>query len=156
MKTYDSEIEPIKQFKGDYGFLSNFYEVDIQHGGREFPTVEHAYQAAKTHDPQMRMVIQGADTPALAKKMGRDVELRPNWNRIKVQIMEDLLEKKFEKPELREKLIKTYPARLLEGNDWGDDFWGVTENGEGQGRNQLGKLLMQIRYGAVQEEEVDI
>ena len=152
MEMYNAEVKPIKRFRGEYRFLSNFWDAEVTHRGRTFPTVEHAYQAAKTHDPQMRMVIQDASNPGLAKKMGSDAILRPDWEDIKVGVMGELLEKKFSIPELERKLVETYPAQLIEGNYWGDDFWGVTDNGDGKGKNQLGKLLMKIRLKKVEDQ----
>lgn len=139
------EIATINRFRGEYRFLSNFYPSPIRMDGEIWPTVEHAYQASKTHDPQVREIIREADSPGEAKRMGRKCEIRDDWEDVKVDVMGRLLEAKFSIPSLREKLLDTHPARLVEGNTWGDDFWGVTDNGEGEGQNILGKLLMLIR-----------
>lgn len=120
---------------GDYSFLSNFY----LHGNW---TVEHHYQAAKTDDPQWASRILNAPTPGAAKKLGRKAPLRPTWEQEKVAVMLALLRVKFLWPNLAQQLLDTRDATLIEGNWWGDTFWGVCK---GQGENHLGKLLMQVR-----------
>ena len=143
-----SDKPAIKQFRGEYRFLSNFYPSKFKYKDKIWPTVEHAYQATKTHDPQRQEQIRKANKPGQAKRMGRACDLRDDWE----EVMGGLLERKFAKPSLREKLVETHPATLIEGNHWGDDFWGVTERGEGEGRNMLGKLLMLLRMGFVDDE----
>lgn len=137
-------MNKIESFQGEYRFLSNFWHVYVRYDGELYPTVEHAYQAAKTLNPEFRKAIAYATTGE-AKRMGRQVPMRPDWDSIKIDVMRDLLRQKFtEEPELRELLLATGDAELIEGNTWGDYFWGVC-NGEGQ--NNLGKLLMEIRDG---------
>lgn len=120
---------------GDFSFLSNFY----QHGNW---TVEHHYQAAKTDDPEWAAKILNAPTPGQAKRFGRKAPMRPTWEEEKVVVMLTLLRVKFLWPDLAQKLIATGDAMLVEGNTWGDTFWGVCR---GQGQNHLGRLLMQVR-----------
>ena len=132
----------IDSFSGQHRFLSNFYAVLIQYDGTTYPSVEHAYQAAKTWDLSQRAAIQRAPRAAVAKAIGRRVPLRTDWDEVKVQIMGLLLRKKFEHPNLRAWLEATKPHELVEGNTWGDRFWGVCQ---GDGLNMLGKLLMEIR-----------
>lgn len=129
----------IERFIGKYAFLSNFYESPIAHGGVTFGSVEAAFQAQKC--PSMADKF-GKLTPSKAKKLGRRVQLRSDWENIRVTVMYNLLTTKFEDPELRKKLLDTGDAKLIEGNSWGDRYWG-TVNGEG--RNVLGKLLMKVR-----------
>ena len=70
--------------------------------------------------------------------------LRPAWDDIKLNVMRDLVWRKFsEDPELRAKLLATGDAELVEGNAWGDTFWGVDQSGKGE--NHLGKILMETR-----------
>lgn len=132
-------------FRGKYRFLSNFFPA-IVYG---YPTVEHAYQAAKTTDKAERERIRSARTPAQAKKLGRQLELRPDWtDDFKLEVMETLLCKKFGIPMLHKALQKTGDMYLCETNHWCDNFWGdcqcrQCENIEGH--NHLGKLLMKIR-----------
>lgn len=136
--------DPIDRFKGEYEFLSNFYPAIIVHDGITYPTVEHAYQAAKTLDFAERWRISKLPTPGEAKRAGRSVKLRPDWKKVRIDIMRELLLQKFflSDGELGYELQSTSCAELIEGNWWGDTFWGVCK---GQGENHLGKLLMEIR-----------
>lgn len=136
----------ITSFQGEYRFLSNFYPCEVGYEGMRFPTVEHAYQAAKTLDPIQRLAISKCATPGQAKRMGRTVIMRTDWNRVKNQIMLGLVRQKFANKELQELLLSTYPDTLIEGNTWGDRYWGaVLTNGQWQGRNELGRILMNVR-----------
>lgn len=133
----------IDEFRGEYRFLSNFYRAPIVCEGEVFPTVEHAYQCAKTLDAQERAHIMKANTPGVAKKRGRNVTVRPNWDEVKVDIMTYLVCEKFtQHPHLAEKLVATGDKWLVEGNDWGDTFWGVCNS---EGENKLGRILMEVR-----------
>lgn len=132
----------ITRFEGEYYFLSNFYEHTFEFRDHEFQTAEHAYQGMKAIHPKEFHFVRKAPSPSAAKKRGQNVDLRDNWDRMKIRIMRDILEAKFSDPDLRERLEMTYPAVLIEGNDWGDDFWGVAD---GTGQNWLGRLLMQVR-----------
>lgn len=132
----------IDKFDGEYWFLSNFYPSVVRFGGAAYPTVENAYQAAKCANPSERKWFRNI-TPGQAKRLGRKVEIRHDWEHVKVTIMFNLLEQKFTLYEdLREKLLATESKKLVEGNTWGDTFWGVCD---GSGRNFLGKLLMSLR-----------
>lgn len=130
--------------KEEYHFLSNFCSSPISYGGRTYPSVEHFFQAMKTKDDVQRRLIAEAGTPGLAKKMGRSVVLREDWNQIKLVVMAFGIMCKFNDPDLKTKLVDTYPHDLVEGNWWGDDIWGVDIK-TGQGRNYLGQLLMILR-----------
>ena len=132
----------IDKFRGKYWFLSNFYESPIEDENIIYPTVEHYFQAQKTLNREEKLKIAKASKPAKAKKMGRQVNLRKDWEDIKLQVMEKALRQKFQDPALCEKLIATGDEELVEGNPWGDRYWGVCK---GSGKNKLGKLLMKIR-----------
>lgn len=132
----------INQFKGKYEFLSNFYPCTVRMDGLIYPSVEHAYQAMKTADMDERINIQRAKSPGEARRRGQKVQIRPNWEHVKVGIMNILVRKKFENPELADKLKATGQQRLVEGNHWHDYFWGVCD---GRGLNKLGEILMQVR-----------
>lgn len=147
----------IDSFRGKYAFLSNFYpsEISIPYrylGGYEnivYPTVEHAFQAAKTTDIEWKLRIANASSPALAKRLGRKVPLDSEWTHYKrwndrrQTVMKVFLVKKFMSiPELRTKLADTGDEELIEGNTWNDTYWGVCR---GVGENHLGKLLMEVR-----------
>lgn len=143
-------MEVIDGFNGEYRFLSNFYiHEPINFEGEDYPTVEHAYQAAKTLDPALRATI-AALTPAKAKSAGRNVIVRSDWEDIKLSIMLTLLRKKFRSERLAVMLLKTKSAQLIEGNYWHDNFWGACTcqsccaSGQAPG-SHLGRLLMQVR-----------
>jgi len=136
------EREAILAFTGQHRFLSNFALVEVMLDGRPYPTVEHAFQASKTLHPAEREEIRCASTAGQAKRMGRRVELRPRWDTLRLDVMLMLLRQKFRQTYFKTRLLDTGEAELIEGNDWGDRFWGVCQ---GQGENQLGKLIMQVR-----------
>lgn len=140
----------IDSFNKSYAFLSNFYPSAVVMDGQLYPTVEHAFQAAKTLILEERYAIQSQPTPGKAKRMGRRVTLRPGWDSFKDDVMLKLLEVKFSNPELRAMLLATGSERLVEGNNHGDTYWGVCR---GVGKNRLGELLMQVRAKLSSSEE---
>lgn len=143
LKVIKIAVPSISEFNGEYRFLSNFYRADVEYDGIVYPSSEHAYQAAKTLDKHTRLKISKFDTPSYAKKYGRDVPLRPDWENVKIGIMTEIVRYKFTKhQDLKEKLLATGDANLIEGNHWGDRIWGVCK---GSGQNNLGKILMKIR-----------
>lgn len=135
----------INSFTGDHKFLSNFYPCKVELDGVEYPSVEHAYQAAKTLDKDERKAFHKRPLPTAgeSKKLGRKLKLRPDWESVKLQVMENLLVQKFADDHLKGLLQETGDATLIEGNYWGDNFWGVDK--KKGGKNHLGKLLMKIR-----------
>jgi ribA/ribD-fused uncharacterized protein len=139
----------IDDFRGAYHFLSNFAPAQVKLDGLRFPTVEHAYQAAKTQDRQERERILGASTPDLARKMGRKLSQRPDWPEMKVKIMQDLVWQKFDsRPDLAKLLLATGDNELVEENTWHDNFWGdcrCSRCAELTGQNWLGRILMEVR-----------
>lgn len=136
----------ITSFFGAYRFLSNFYPSPITYEGILYPTVEHAFQAAKTLDVNERESVSKLEEPNQAKKIGKILDLREDWQLIKTDIMEELLRLKFADSNLMQLLKNTQPHELIEGNTWNDRIWGcVLVNGKWIGQNRLGKLLMKIR-----------
>lgn len=129
-------IFKIDSFQGKYRFLSNFYiEPDDTH-------VEGEYQSEKTIIPSEKSKFDLV-SPGLAKKLGRKVTLRKDWEVIKEKVMYDLVKRKFQDHNcLRKLLLETENAVLVEGNTWNDIFWGVCH---GKGQNMLGKILMKVR-----------
>jgi len=125
-----------------HGQLSNFHTSTIVVDGKTYPTVEHAYQAHKTLNEDSRALIRRAKTPAEAKKLGRGVEIRSDWNDVKIDLMRTFTRLKFENPLLRQYLLATGDAELVHGNTWNDRFWGVCR---GTGENWLGRILMELR-----------
>ena len=133
----------IDRFMGKYRFLSNFYPSPIRYEGINYPTVEHAYQAAKSLSNDIRKRISEQDTPGQAKRQGNTELLRDDWEKMKVSIMRELVRQKFIKHAgLAKKLLDTGITKLIEGNTWNDTYWGVCN---GKGSNKLGKILMKIR-----------
>jgi predicted NAD-dependent protein-ADP-ribosyltransferase YbiA (DUF1768 family) len=85
----------IAKFDGKYRFLSNFYPTEIFWLGRRWPTLEHAFQGTKTADPVERAAVQSAASPGLAKRLGRTVHIREDWEHIKLAVMLELLKVKI-------------------------------------------------------------
>jgi ribA/ribD-fused uncharacterized protein len=144
----------IAMFDGKYAFLSNFEQSPFTVDGITFPTVEHWFQAFKTLDPREFRAIAAAETPGKAKRMGRHVILRPDWEEVKVDVMREGLRKKFAIPEFRVKLLATGDEELMEGNTWHDNTWGNCVCAKCQnipGRNMLGMLLMELRQEIMYE-----
>lgn len=134
----------ITSFQGEWRFLSNFWPCEVTLDGMDFPSVEHAYMAAKTTDMNLRSIVQMLPDAAQAKRWGRTIKLRADWDQVKLQIMTDLVRQKFSTSPLKDKLLATGDAELIEGNTWNDRFWGVCN---GRGLNHLGRILMDVRAG---------
>lgn len=135
-------VASISGFQGDYRFLSNFWTSPVLLDDVQYGSVEAAFQAAKTTDPSQRQVFQTAD-PATAKRLGKLLKLRPDWNDLRLDVMRDLLEQKFAPGSALAKQLKATGRKpLIEANTWGDTFWGVSK---GVGSNHLGQLLEEIR-----------
>jgi ribA/ribD-fused uncharacterized protein len=140
----------ITAFFGPYRFLSNFCPAPIVFDGRQYAQVESAYQSAKSLDPEIREGFTHINTPSAAKRLGRLIELRPDWDGVRVTIMTELIRLKFDVwgppindcTHLCQPLVNTFPHELIEGNTWGDTFWGVCD---GIGENWLGRILMRRR-----------
>ena len=109
-----------------------------------FKSVEHAFVAAKSRNRDDWEAVMNMDTPAEAKKFGRTIKLRPDWNEKKAGIMLTLIGIKFKDDELKRKLLDTGNDELVEANQWGDTYWGVDKS-TGKGENVMGKILMQTR-----------
>jgi len=113
-------------FDNEFAFLSNFYNINIKYEGLEYNSVEHAYQASKSLDinDRIKFTIIGNLTTGQSKRIGSKLTLRPNWDNIKLSIMEELLIIKFNNPTLKEALLLTSEYELIEGNNWHDNYWG--------------------------------
>ena len=139
----------INDFHNENYFLSNFAPSPLYYDGILYPTVEHAFQAAKMVNESDRLAIQAAVGPNMAKRIGRHGLMRSDWEDIKVEVMRKCLMRKFLlDPELRQKLRTTAPQELVEGNTWHDNCWGdcsCSKCANKKGTNYLGKLLMEIR-----------
>ncbi|MGH8792470.1 MAG: GTP cyclohydrolase II [Stackebrandtia sp.] len=132
----------IDNFSGEWEFLSNYYPGVVEFEGDFYPALEHAYQAAKTTDVAVREQIRATIDPDRSKELGRANNNRPDWDEIKPAVMRQLVRTKFSCPFLGQKLLDTGDAQLIEGNTWGDVFWGVCD---GVGENVLGQILMEVR-----------
>lgn len=139
-------------FGGDHRFLSNFWFADVRLDGLRYASVEHAYQAAKTLVLIEREQFRDRITPGVAKRLGRGVTMRPDWDAVKLAVMEDLVGQKFARPDLAALLRKTGDAPILELNVWGDRYWGVVADQHGRlaGSNHLGRILMEVRRRLVE------
>lgn len=150
-------MKMIHGFNNPYDFLSNFYACETEYEGQWYPTSEHAFQAAKTLDKDLRIFIKMAPTPGEAKKRGRNLQLRSDWEQVKDQVMYEIVKNKFTNPDMRQHLI----AAINEGYDgfcednwWHDNYWGDCQcekckNIEGQ--NKLGKILMRVANEIINE-----
>lgn len=135
-------MNKIERFAGDHAFLSNFHPAIVFFDGHMYPTVENAFQAAKCLHEEDRAQFATL-APGQAKRLGRKVEMRPDWNSARLDVMRDLVLQKFRNhAELQMKLLATGDADIIEGNQWHDTFWGVCD---GIGQNHLGKILMDTR-----------
>lgn len=140
LKKYKQSV--INSFSGEYEWLSNFYPSRVMGAGMSFPSVEHAYQAYKTFNDNERRRIATL-TAGQAKRAGNKLKLRSDWEEVKEELMYELVLQKFETySKLRRKLLDTKDAILIEGNNWGDRYWGVCN---GVGQNKLGEILMRVR-----------
>ena len=130
----------IAKFEGQYFFLSNFFECPVTYKGITFTNTEAAFHSQK--DINRAKEFAHLD-PSSAKKLGRKVTLRSDWEQVKDEIMYEVLVAKFtQNAALKILLLRTGDQELIEGNWWNDTYWGVCR---GVGRNTLGKLLMRLR-----------
>lgn len=140
-------MRDVTSFWGKYRFLSNFWHAPVWGPfDKLYPTVEHAYQAAKTTDINEAKRIWNEPSPGKVKRIGRTLTLRPEWDSdftFKLIIMEELVRRKFLYIDLKNQLNEI-DGHIQEGNTWGDTFWGVDLN-SGKGENWLGRILMRIR-----------
>ena len=142
----------IMDFSGEYEFLSNFYEVSIEYNGLTYGSSEAAFQAQKCMTDEERSAFTKY-SPSKSKKAGKNVKLRSDWEDVKIGIMEEVLRAKFtQHDELAQRLIDTDGKMLIEGNDWGDVFWGADDR-TGEGENHLGRILMKIRVELMKRYE---
>jgi N-glycosidase YbiA len=139
------ETPIIREFSGEYRFLSNFWPCSVIYDGHIYHSVEHAYQAAKTLDLNERARVRNCSSSGSAKKEGRKLTLREDWNGVRLSIMWHLVfHKFFFNHDLEKRLLDTQDNALQEGNYWNDAFWGVDLK-TGKGENWLGRILMQVR-----------
>lgn len=147
------EAEIIGSFTGEYRWLSNFKPVKIVYDGIEYPSVEHAYQSAKSDDMIWKSKCASLGyTPGKIKRESYGVTLVENWDKLKVSVMIDCVTQKFNQEPYKTRLLATGDKFLKEGNNHNDTFWGVC-NETGQGDNRLGEIIMNVRRKLIRENE---
>jgi ribA/ribD-fused uncharacterized protein len=148
-------MEAVYYFKGNYGFLSNFYLTPVN----GYPSSENNYQAEKTTDEKIKAEFRNPlMTSAMAKRYGRTLKIRPDWDEIKDQVMLEIVREKFRNSRLQSLLLQTSTKYLFEGNNWHDVYWGVCDGRHANyseapahpdlsiGENKLGKILERVRF----------
>lgn len=150
-------MKAILQFKGTYRFLSNFYRSPIVYREDVYKTAEHLFQALKTTDFAIREIIRKISLPGNAKKFGRTVELRDDWENKEDNAMLLVLRLKFSQNEkLKRRLLKTGKRLLKESNYWHDNYWGdcfCPRCRKIEGKNKLGKTLMRVRKELQEDDD---
>lgn len=134
----------IREFKGEYSWLSNFSECLIVLDGFSYASVEHAYMSAKCDSDDWRIFCMSTKHAGAVKKASKKINLRNDWDSIKLKVMAECLVQKYRQEPYRTLLLNTNDAEIIEGNWWNDRYWGIclkTNSGE----NMLGKLIMSIR-----------
>lgn len=135
----------ITEFQKEYRWLSNFEPCTILLDGVEYQSVEHAYMSCKSSDPKWKSFCADKNvTAGKVKRASKDIELIPDWENKKIDVMRMCLTQKYTQEPFKSKLLATGNALIQEGNHWGDKFWGVCLK-TGEGENILGKLIMDIR-----------
>ena len=150
----NEDEESITGFSGRWEALSNWFPATVVWSGKQYPSVEHAFQAAKAAaEPEQAEAIRKAASPKEAHALGQQLSLPLTWERQRLKLMETLLRDKFRRDgALRERLLRTENKNLIANNKWGEGFWGVSG---GNGANNLGKLLMSLRDEARAGDDVD-
>ena len=138
-------------FCGEFEFLSNFSPSPVEYKGHIYPSVEVAFQSAKCYNEVDAGLFKKFKThfdSGKAKRLGRQINLRPDWESVKLDIMIDLLCKKFQIPSLRQQLLATGDMEITEFNQWHDITFGVctcSRCSKKEAKNILGKMLMEVR-----------
>lgn len=152
-----NEIRFYRASEKPYGAFSNLYRRDLEFEGENFATSEHAYQAGKARKPEVRKWLMSAPSPALLAMAAHGLyywDVAPGWSTSKFDRMRDVLRAKFtQHADLRELLLSTGDARLVESATVDNEvnrLWGEVN---GSGRNMLGVLLMEIREELRQDTE---
>jgi ribA/ribD-fused uncharacterized protein len=150
-----SEQKRIIQFystKDEYGCFSNFFCSWFKLKGKNWPSVEHCFQAQKFPGTEYEDTIRESKSPMIAKRLGRSRKqpLREDWESVKDAVMREAVLAKFEQhKDLRATLLGTGDALLVE-HTANDSYWG--DGGNGSGKNMLGQILMSVREELRQRE----
>lgn len=136
----------IREFQGEYRWLSNFAMVRLRLGNKWYMSVEHAYMSMKTLDESWKITCSEETNlkPSHVKRLSKNITLREDWDNIKLKVMTDLVSMKFNNSIYRDKLLATGNQNIQEGNFWNDKFWGICLK-TNEGENHLGRLIMNIR-----------
>ena len=140
--------EIIDCFRGENFVYSNFYGIPVVYKDHVYKSSEHAFHAQKATNEKDRQYIEDAPTPGIAKRRGREIKCRADWNDIRVDEMASIVYAKFSRnSHLHDKLCSTGDSLIIEGNAHGDTFWGMVKDSKGEwvGKNNLGKILMIVR-----------
>ena len=143
----------ITMFRDEYAFLSNFYPAVISYRGYQYANNEAAFQAQKalSFTEQQKFCLSRLTNPADAKRLGRKITLRPDWEAAKMQYMYEICMAKYmQHPDLRLALLSTGDSILIEENQWRDRYWGMVN---GHGKNRLAIILMDIRNKLAAEKD---
>ncbi len=128
---------------GRYKCFSNWYSCSFTYQGYTWSNSEQALMYFKSFDKEYQKKIKKANNPAVAKKLGRQVKLRPDWDQVKLSLMIEILYAKFsQNADLKEILLNTNGVKIHE--DCNDPWWGGGPNYPG-GRDYLGRALMSVR-----------
>ena len=151
------EIRFYRASEKPYGAFSNLHRREVEFEGEVFPTSEHAYQAGKARKPEVRAWLMSAPSPALLAMAAHGLyywDIAPGWSKTKFVRMREVLRAKFtQHADLRELLLSTGEARLVESATMDNEvnrLWGEVN---GSGRNMLGVMLMELRDDLRQEAE---
>ena len=126
-------------FRNNYYFLSNMFPCRINYNGKTYKCVESAFQAQKDLSSDLNFEEIDGFT---AKKYGRRVNLRKDWDNVKIRIMKEILIAKFTQNPILLIKLKEITEPIIEENTWNDTFWGVCNN---KGYNNLGRLLEEVK-----------
>lgn len=138
-------MQKINRFRGKYGWLSNFYSVNIEYEGRIYPSVEHAFMSAKNDSEEWKDFCSNPkNTASEVKAFGREIKLIPDWDTKRISVMRACIKAKFSQEPFRSKLLATEDAEIIEGNTWGDTYWGFDTRKQ-KGKNYLGRIIMETR-----------
>lgn len=152
-------MSEIRGFFGEYRFLSNFWHSPMRVEGLRFDSGEHFYQALKCTNPADVRAIANLHTPGEAKRAGRQIKIRDDWDDVKDRAMEVVTYNKFlQNPELMAQLLDTQGQLLVESNTWHDNYWGECSCTKCAGRekhNKLGQTLMLVRDLVIEKAVVD-
>ncbi len=152
-------MQPSMMFRGSYSCFSNMTKCEIEFARMRFPSVEHAFVAAKSTEWSVRRKVKDCSTPSKAKKFGKTVELRPDWDLVKNDVMYELVKQKFTRyKRFQDILLATDSMYIEESNYWHDNYWGscYCDKCGGHGKNHLGKILMRVRDELHQEMQPTI